>query len=388
MKGDFLKKLLKTTCVFVSAVTLCFAFGCAGDSFDKSGKGDSDNANPKPKSEISLDDGDYTQFSGRVYEDDGAFCVNNTASGLKIVTDSSDLYLTAEASECAEGKTYVCVVLNGEKYKTLEMDFEKREYTLFEDMSAEKRVVEVLKSTEAQYSSLKLYSVRGNGDFYKVPAKSDKKIVFFGDSITCGYGNLGDGSFGGYITKEQDGLETYAYHTAKALNFEIDVMAASGWAIVKASWHTTDMRIPRVYDKYSPTDDDMIYLESPDYSADFVVVNLGTNDYTYYRNHQNELKEFENAYYDFYVDLRTNYPLAQIILTIGMMNWESLVDTMKPYVKNVCERAKNDGDQNVYFTELYTAVLPEDLGSNGHPTVSAQKKAAEKLSKFLSSLED
>ena len=57
---------------------------------------------------------------------------------------------------------------------------------------------------------------------------------------------------------------------------------------------------------------------------------------------------------------------------------------MEPYVKNVYERAKNDGDQSVYFTELYTAVLPEDLGSNGHPTVLAQqKKAAEKLSKFL-----
>lgn len=380
MKGDFFKRIMKTACVAVSAVMLCSAFGCAN--------GNQNGGETERKSEITLGDVDYAYFSGRVYEDDGAFCVNNTASGLKIVTDSTDLYLTASASECAEGKTYVCVVINGEKYKTLEMGFEKLEYALFENLPAEKRVVEVLKSTEAQYSSLKLYSVRGNGDFYKVPAKSDKKIVFFGDSITCGYGNLGDGSFGGYVTKEQDGLETYAYLTAKAMNAEIDVMAASGWAIVKASWHTTDMRIPRVYDKYSPTDDDKVYLGSPDYSADFVVVNLGTNDYTYYFNHKNELKEFENAYYAFYDELRTNYPIAQIVLTIGMMNWESLIYTMEPYVKNVCERANNEGDKYVYFTELYTAVKPEDLGSNGHPTVLAQKKAAEKLIEFLSSLED
>lgn len=385
-KNVLIKNLKKSACVLLCAVLSFGLFACSNGDISSDS---SNNEQPsETKNEISLSDKDYAYFSGRVYQDDNAFVVNNTASGLKIVTDAENLYLKAEASECYEGKTYVCVLLNGEKYKTIEMGFEKKEYALYENLPAEKRVVEVLKSTEAQYSTLKLYSVRGDGLFYKVPAKKDKKIVFFGDSITCGYGNLGDGSFGGYITKEQDGLETYAYYTAQKLNAEIDVLAASGWAIVKASWHTSDMRIPRVYDKYSPLDDDMVYLTAPDYSANYVVVNLGTNDYTYYANHQDELKNFENAYYDFYVNLRTNYPLAQIVLTIGMMNWGSLIYTMKPYVYNVYERAKADGDENVSFIELYTAVLPEDLGSNGHPTVSAQKKAAEQLYAYLTSLDE
>lgn len=379
-----LKKASKSIlCVFLVA-TLTTAFAC---SENPSGSSSGDTDDTETKSEILLSDRDYARFSGRVYESDGVFYVSNTASGLKVCTDASDLYIEAEGSEVFEGKTYVCVLINGERHKTLEMGFGKQKYALFEGLSAEKRTIEVLKSTEAQYSSLKFYSISGNGDFYKVPKPCDKKIVFFGDSITCGYGNIGSDSSATYLTKEQDGLETYAFLTAKKLGAEIDVLAASGWAIVTASWHTSDMRIPRVYDKYSPLDDDMVYLDAPDYSADYVIVNLGTNDYTYYANHADKLKDFEDAYYAFYVNLRTSYPLAQIVLTIGMMNFESLIFTMKPYVFRVCDRAAADGDENVSYVDLYTAVQKEDFGSNGHPSVSAHKKAAYMLYDYLISLD-
>lgn len=344
------------------------------------------------KKEISLDDKEFISFSGRVYgSNENGYTLSNTASGFEVKTDSTRVTATLNAAllkEAWRGTCYFNVYVDGEFHKTFDLDIERKEFTLFENGDGKSHVISLLKSTEAQYSVMRVYDVAGNGNFYPVDAPSDTQITFFGDSITCGYGNIGPASSMDYFTYEQDGMQTYAYLCAQKLGAEIDVLAASGWAIVKAEWHTSDMRIPRVFDKYSPIDDDMVYLAKPDMQTDYVVVNLGTNDYTYYANHKGELARFTEAYYDFYTELRLMYPFAKIVLAFGMMDWDGLIATMEPCVQQVLSRAQADGDDNISYVRLYTANvnLPEDIGSNGHPTVSAHRKSAEVLYRHIISL--
>lgn len=240
----------------------------------------------------------------------------------------------------------------------------------------------MLKATEAQYSSLVLYAVRGDGYFYPVTEKSQRKIEFYGDSITCGYGNIGDSSVKTYRTQDQDGTPTYAYFCADKLHAEIDVLAATAWSVNKSKWSSTT-RIPDVFDCYSPIDTRK-YLSEPDEETDFVVVNLGTNDATYYTQASAADKKlnFEDPYYEFYKKLRSKYPNAKIILALGMMGQNSgakVLELLEENVQNVVQRAQFDGDDDISYCRLYTASMPSDMGANGHPSVAAHKKACEQL---------
>jgi hypothetical protein len=54
------------------------------------------------------------------------------------------------------------------------------------------------------------------------------RIEFYGDSITCGYGNIAPTSWEDFSTSTEDGMQTYAFLTAEALDAECTVLAKSG----------------------------------------------------------------------------------------------------------------------------------------------------------------
>lgn len=331
---------------------------------------------------VPLDEGKFVKKYGRCYMDeDATFCeIANTAAGFEVCFRGTQLYADMRGSYAAEGIAYISVFVDGELYDTIGLDLTQQETLLFESEDNESHTVKVLKRSEAQYSTVTVFEIYGDGTFYPVERTDKMKIAFYGDSITCGMGNLPEQFT---TTAQEDGLTTYATIAAEQMNAEVDICACSGWAIDKADWHTSDMRIPRIFRQYSPFRED-IYLQI-DSETDYVVVNLGTNDYTYYQNHQNEFQTFIDKYYTFYEDLRKFYPSAHIVLAYGIMNWGNLVNDMEKAVTAVYERAVSENkDENISCLRLYTVTTAEEIGVNGHPSVLGHQKAAEDLYAFLS----
>ena len=63
-----------------------------------------------------------------------------------------------------------------------------------------------------------LYGVSLCGTLYEAPEDREYYVEFIGDSITGGYGNLGDNAIENPGTALwEDGTKTYAFLTAKAL---------------------------------------------------------------------------------------------------------------------------------------------------------------------------
>lgn len=401
-----IKRIISLVFSVITALSVASVFaGCGGngDSGNNGGNGGNGGGSQKPpatepKTTVTLSEADYVRFSGRVYDrGDDEFLIFNTASGFKFKTDSKNVNVTLESIVTGtEGSAYMGVYVDGKRVglpdKTedkdrLELKSGKHDYQIYKNGDGISHEIEILKLTEAQYSTVTAYSVSGDGKFYPLKATNKAKMVFFGDSITCGYGNIDDASFGGYRTSGQDGLKTYAYMTAKELGFDIDVFAASGWAINKASWHTTDMKIPQVFRQYSPTFNlfGELYLKKPDESVKIVVINLGTNDYTFFTGTPSELKSkkstFSYQYREFITQVRKYYPNGKIVLCFGMMDWDgNMVTTMDTCIKEDVAR---------YMSEKYlllpTASLSEEMGANGHPSVKAQQKASETLVEYIRS---
>ena len=115
--------------------------------------------------------------------------------------------------------------------------------------------------------------------FYCAPAKSDLKIEFVGDSITAGYGVLGNKGDAWSVTNS-DCTGSYAYLTAQKLDADYSVVAWSGICTKAYMWANINM--DNLYKRVSNSNTAQYAF---DFSPDVVVLNLGTNEATYLGSH-------------------------------------------------------------------------------------------------------
>ena len=93
------------------------------------------------------------------------------------------------------------------------------EKLLFEALDDGEHTLTLLRVAES-ITSLYIESITllgENAAFLDPPEERQRRIEFFGDSITCGYGVLAEPSVTGYTTFEQDSTMAYAYMTAEKL---------------------------------------------------------------------------------------------------------------------------------------------------------------------------
>ncbi|MBR2885665.1 MAG: phospho-sugar mutase, partial [Clostridia bacterium] len=79
------------------------------------------------------------------------------------------------------------------------------------------------------------------------PSPKSRKIEFFGDSITCGYGVLAEESVTVYNTYEQDSTKAYAFLTAQAFDAELRSECISGQGIICNCDGKVDYEIPKFF---------------------------------------------------------------------------------------------------------------------------------------------
>lgn len=204
------------------------------------------------------------------------------------------------------------------------------------------------------------------------PCELARKIEFYGDSITCGYGNLGyDGP--GYHAHRSDGMKTYAYYTASALGAEGRYNGFSGQGIAH-EWGgnvgTTfgvffDRALKNLEDKYDMS------LWTPD----VVVINAGTND-CHGGTAPDEFYEGGKALLE---NMRAKYPNAVIIWLYGMMGnpfHDSITRIMSELTKT---------DDKIYYLPT-RSIGQGEQGGNGHPGLKCHERVASELTAFIKNI--
>ena len=177
-------------------------------------------------------------------------------------------------------------------------------YMLATGLAAGMHTVELYRQTEGPQGESRLLSLTvGDGALWIRPPGANRLIEFIGDSITCGYGNLGtsaDLNNQDCFTLES-AWDTYAAIAGRTLGAEVSIVAASGLGIVR-NYDPTDTgpRMPMLYPRAvanatTPTWD--FHVE-----PQVVVINLGTNDIS------NGKGDPGMPYVDTYVTLVADHP--------------------------------------------------------------------------------
>ena len=206
--------------------------------------------------------------------------------------------------------------------------------------------------------------------FLAPPEKKSRRVVFFGDSITCGFGNTGE-TTSPYLTSEQDPTEAYAWKCAELLDADAELVSISGQGIVRNCNGVVDTPIPTFFGWQSR------HLRTPyDFSqdVDFVVINAGTNDCGGGVTDE----EFHDGAKAFLLDLRAHYPSAKLIWYYGLMGLRY------DAVLRALEEELSETESS--FTYLPVRQISHETGEIGavwHPSVEGDVRGAAELAAAL-----
>ena len=309
---------------------------------------------------IKINGRTVVEGSGRTFE--------WSASGFVLEGElEGDVTVTIQATPSQAVRVWV----DGQDVGQINMKDGKREYVLAEGLKKGKHTIRLAKVTEGT-SRIIVTTLRFTGKV-SMPKASDRKIEFFGDSITAG-----TDLFLNAVApmKKQDGTSTYAALTAEALGADYNVIALGGWGClggVTGDW----CNIPVLFNRASYVFSDVVWDTSL-WQPDVVVINLGTNDWSYLRDYNKNEAQFEDAVKAFLQKVRAAYPNAHIVWAYGMMG-NPLEDSLQRVIDEM--RVRDD--------KMYYLLLPLSVRGKGvHPGYEDSEICSEVLAEYIKEITD
>lgn len=340
-----------------------------------------------------------------------------SASGIEICTNASELWIQV-SSDYSVNEIYLAVQISGYTIARFMAPKEKTWICVAKNLNPqEKNNISIIKDSQPSafdpnhIVQIHQIAVTKNAEFFQVP-KKDCFIEFIGDSITSGEGLCGRPEAPEWISSYISVSNNYAMQIAKIKNAEISIISQCGWGITRGWDSNINSNIPSHYQNVcsifnSPMQKELGSCQEYDFSkkADFVVVNLGTNDNSSFNNPwtdestgkvyqyqvnddgtvaESSKKEIYEGIKNFLYQIRKNNPSAKILWVWGMLK----LDKIPAILQNAMEDYKKEsGDQNVFSLELDAMEDVEnhllDKGSRWHPGPKTHELAAKKISQNL-----
>lgn len=241
--------------------------------------------------------------------------------------------------------------------------------------------VEVVRRNESWQGVLTLTGVTSSGDFRRRGETAlaqlvlpKTKLLFIGDSITAGAGTESRVNAAGDREAVSNARVAYPRVLGQRLNAQVHQVAYGGRGVTRDWQGITDTNnAPQFYDRVLP--DDPTHLWDPkDYQADIVSVMLGTNDFN---PGIPDRESWTQAYKDFVMRIRTDYPKAQVFLISSPMTGGEKGKVLKTYVRGVAESFETPQVKYLEVSKYYGE--PWD----SHPTAAEHQKIADELEPFF-----
>lgn len=272
------------------------------------------------------------------------------------------------------------IVLDSDSMFVLKVDSAKQWFTLVSNLQDTEHTVEVFKRTNN--GDLWFYGFQLDENAELLKQKKRKKIIeFIGDSITQG-SSINDTINDNWRGLFSDNYFTYAAVTARHFDAQYYCIAQGGVGLMVGG---NTLIMDELYYRYNIRDAKSQWNFSK-VQPDIVVINLFENDCSIFNNmdHPHFIKRIGkekpnedyiiNAYIKFVENIRSNYPNAKVICSLGSM---SAVKEGSPWAGYVEKAVEKINSKDVYF-----CLFPYK-NSSGHPKVKDHRVMADTLINFI-----
>lgn len=336
--------------------------------------------------EKDLINGGYIKWMGRTYYNETKKVneVYHSASGFELFVKGSMASAVITATNYNSSTLRPCIVVvvddNFDNLKTVFLDKATQEVELMTGNSdVLEHKIDLYKRSESIDSHIAIESVKTDGLFIQKIENKKLKMEFIAASSSTGYGNLGSPKSSSKTTENSDCLKGFAFLTAQALDADVNIFSASGWGCAFSKWTTPNTA--SVADEYRNVDfKSSIKWNHGLYVPDVVVVNLGTNDWSYINAATSDAEvdarttTFQQKYIQFLKYLHDLYPEAQIVVLYGLMNESNIYEI----TETIVAMAK------LAIPNLVSIKINGDAqGYNSHPSVQSHAAIAKTLTEFI-----
>lgn len=320
----------------------------------------------------------------------GRFFIENGITYLAQSGSALEFYLTAKYAE---------LILAGDGLSIYHEDYEKPRYAIYIndkllldstmseknktiillDNETDKKIkVKIILLSEAFFGCIgikKIIAISSypKDEIIKPTEKKKYKIEFIGDSITCAYGIEAPAPRELFDTRTQNFEKSYAYLSAQELDFDYTTLCYSGCGIISTG--------NKMCEKYTKINF-MSYNNEWDfdkYNSDIVVINLGTNDFSYIWGFR--IDEFYEKYAEFLSLVREKNPNALIICIIGMMGCDDLFPLINQAISFL-------GDDKIYAFLFPEQRIQDGIGAEFHPNIVSHAKWGKILAQIIKEVID
>lgn len=324
----------------------------------------------------------FIKYSGRidsVKKDNAGLFWSGTSVKLNFEGNSVSALMQDKKQQ-----NYYNVILDEDSAFVFRPDTTLKYYELVKGLDDGPHSIEIFKRTEFSRGRTAFYGFKINGNVKLLPkdATRTRKIEFFGNSITAGYGNE---DFEGKDRPDStftNNYQSYAAITARHFDAEYSCIAKGGIGIT-ISWF--DYTMPDIYDRTNPFNPNSKW-DFTAYTPGIVVVNLFQNDsWLVKKPNRKEFKEnfgssppseefLIDAYESFIRKLRNKYPNAHIICALGSMD---ATRDGSPWPGYITQAVAGMDDK-----KIHTHFFPFK-NTKGHPLVHEHEVMANSLIKFI-----
>jgi len=309
----------------------------------------------------------------------GWLCLDFTASGFEFKADFNNSNLVVESNIYADDGL-LGIVLDNDFENMIHIPVTRGEQniTVLENLNGV-HIVKIVKLLEFSRGRYEFKSMSFDGELLEKPEEKPLKFEFYGDSLTCGYGNLcstrnSPNPFG-FL---EHGYKTWCVHLCEKCGAEMSAVSSSGQGIVTDCVGNPNGTIERYYNMALPSR--RVKWDFSKYVPDFVFINLGANDINY-------LRFIEGATMDWSVfkanakklidEIRSNAPDCKIVIALGHDKGSAPFDSVVNAYKELI------AEENYKDIVVYDDITCNQLGGDWHPNLDDDYMMYEKLYNHL-----
>ena len=246
-------------------------------------------------------------------------------------------------------------------------------------LSRGKHHLRLVKRTEADMGPATFYGLYlgANEKLIQPAPPPDRKLLFIGNSITCGYGTEGKDRSERFKPSTENCEKSYATIIARAFDAQYHLISHSGLGMVRNygdQEKRSEKRKPMPARlEYLLDNDSTKKYDLNDYQPDAIVINLGTNDFS--TQPFPDETDFVEAGKALLYRLLVAYPGVKIFCITGPMTDEPAFTYTKRTVHEL--RGETNSGGLVFVGVPLQLMNPEtDLGADSHPSYRGQLKTA------------
>lgn len=318
---------------------------------------------------------EYIQVMGRVHWQEDGVVFSYPGVMIEFNIQGESVLIDVQA---LEGKSRLDIYLNDRLYKQTLVN--KKHALLIKLKGADKKAnVKLVNRGETWHGITQLQGIAiKNGALLKPKTVYSKKLLFIGDSVTCGalMNRNPECNKGPHLS---DSYHAFPMQIGRMLNAQTHIVGFGGRGVMR-SWdaNPSDMQAPEFFELAIPSQQFPILWDHQNYHPEVIVISLGTNDFNLGIPTQTV---FEAAYVHFLQRICALHSHAQVFITEGAMledNHVSIHKTVaRQFLKNIVKATNNK------HVSYLPSVHHAGDACDPHPTRQQHDKIAKELTVYI-----